>query len=267
MIMIEQDTFMQQQLNFFFESKPWDVFNAKETFVVSNLGSGVRLFFMAASGEAGGITLGQETDPHELMSLLKNGERANIGENDYHRCLAFSEEENVAFEDLNAIERYNWKIPNSKSNTHSIPFPFAFLHDAGEGLFRPTRADLDWFEVALRAITAFTETWKKKGKLDDDYKFELLTTIYKTDVRAQVRYYGLKLDKLEADWKDLVAYASKQPGSDYPTTDLTACRICGKPPTATEPLKRCGSCKLLLYCTKECQAKDWSIHKTHCKKV
>jgi len=250
-----------------YETKPWEIFKAKETFAVSRLGNGVRLFFMAASGESGGITLGQETNPHELMSLLKNGERATLGEHDYHRCLAFSEEESVAFEDINAIERYNWAIPKDKNNPFTIPYPFAFRQDAGEGSFRPSRDDLDWFEVALRAIAGFTAAWKTKGGSEEAHNFELLTTIYKNDVRVQVKLYGLQLDKLEAEWNNLVTNASKPPGSDYPTTDLTTCRICGKAPTATEQLKRCGNCKLLLYCTKECQAKDWNTHKVHCKKV
>jgi len=30
-------------------------------------------------------------------------------------------------------------------------------------------------------------------------------------------------------------------------------------------IKRCGVCKLVRYCGKECQSNDWKDHKTRCK--
>ena len=36
---------------------------------------------------------------------------------------------------------------------------------------------------------------------------------------------------------------------------------CGK---ANVPLKRCGKCKSAVYCSRECQAKDWAHHKKFC---
>ena len=35
---------------------------------------------------------------------------------------------------------------------------------------------------------------------------------------------------------------------------------------AKSDMKRCGKCKLVCYCSKECQSNDWSSHKRQCKR-
>ncbi len=41
------------------------------------------------------------------------------------------------------------------------------------------------------------------------------------------------------------------------------CNVCGK----LEGAKRCSGCKLIYFCGKPCQKKDWKIHKTFCKLI
>ncbi len=41
-----------------------------------------------------------------------------------------------------------------------------------------------------------------------------------------------------------------------------ACDGCG---SMKEPLKRCGGCKQVYYCSRACQQKAWKDHKTECK--
>lgn len=41
-----------------------------------------------------------------------------------------------------------------------------------------------------------------------------------------------------------------------------ACMECGKKPAGTKLFLFCGRCKMAPYCSKECQAKNWSKHKT-----
>ena len=41
------------------------------------------------------------------------------------------------------------------------------------------------------------------------------------------------------------------------------CSNCGK---KTESLKRCGTCQVAAYCSKECQRNDWTRHKSECTK-
>ena len=43
----------------------------------------------------------------------------------------------------------------------------------------------------------------------------------------------------------------------------TKCSNCGK---EAENLKRCGTCQVAAYCSKECQRNDWTRHKSECMK-
>ncbi|PBL01958.1 hypothetical protein ARMGADRAFT_233531 [Armillaria gallica] len=42
---------------------------------------------------------------------------------------------------------------------------------------------------------------------------------------------------------------------------------CSEGDCSTEATHRCSRCKERVYCSAECQAKDWPTHKTQCKKV
>ena len=44
------------------------------------------------------------------------------------------------------------------------------------------------------------------------------------------------------------------------------CGQCGVWQSDTErKLERCSGCKLVYYCSRECQKRDWKEHKAHCK--
>jgi hypothetical protein len=45
--------------------------------------------------------------------------------------------------------------------------------------------------------------------------------------------------------------------------DDSKCRQCSK---ASESLQRCGRCKTVCYCSKECQVAHWPTHKANCKR-
>lgn len=45
------------------------------------------------------------------------------------------------------------------------------------------------------------------------------------------------------------------------TSNEYMCSICGK---RDIKLKKCGKCKIIAYCSEECQRKDWTKHKKHC---
>lgn len=41
------------------------------------------------------------------------------------------------------------------------------------------------------------------------------------------------------------------------------CEICGK----SEDIKRCAKCKVVAYCSRECQKSDWKKHKKICPQL
>uniref|UniRef100_A0A8R1J1G4 MYND-type domain-containing protein n=1 Tax=Caenorhabditis japonica TaxID=281687 RepID=A0A8R1J1G4_CAEJA len=45
------------------------------------------------------------------------------------------------------------------------------------------------------------------------------------------------------------------------------CANCLRSPTSGEKLQRCGGCNFSKYCSKECQAAAWVVHKTECKRL
>jgi len=42
------------------------------------------------------------------------------------------------------------------------------------------------------------------------------------------------------------------------------CQLCGK---EAEKMKKCSVCRLVRYCSQECQLEDWKEHKKSCKKA
>jgi len=44
--------------------------------------------------------------------------------------------------------------------------------------------------------------------------------------------------------------------------DMFTCAFCGK--TASEKLKMCSRCKMVSYCSRECQVEHWKVHKKEC---
>jgi hypothetical protein len=47
-----------------------------------------------------------------------------------------------------------------------------------------------------------------------------------------------------------------------PKTGQKICSFCKQIP---EKRKKCGKCKIAIYCSRECQAQDWMIHKLKCE--
>ncbi|KAJ7064901.1 hypothetical protein C8F01DRAFT_780114 [Mycena amicta] len=55
-----------------------------------------------------------------------------------------------------------------------------------------------------------------------------------------------------------------QPALRVDKVTRASCSVCYKTETKTQKFQRCGKCKKQIYCSKECQTKDWPLHKTNC---
>ncbi|KAI9016850.1 hypothetical protein DFJ74DRAFT_678623 [Hyaloraphidium curvatum] len=53
--------------------------------------------------------------------------------------------------------------------------------------------------------------------------------------------------------------------SNLPTVTGRSCGACGQLSMNKKDFQRCSRCKLVLYCSKACQAKDWPEHKKMCR--
>ena len=49
--------------------------------------------------------------------------------------------------------------------------------------------------------------------------------------------------------------------------DKNRCARCGAQRSAEVKMKACADCKMVLYCSQQCQAEDWEGHKGLCRKL
>ena len=84
-------------------------------------------------------------------------------------------------------------------------------------------------------------------------------------VRGESIFAKLVMGQLqnENDIAPFVRQPLKVELSKYADKGLPACHYCQ---TGTEALKACGACKKTRYCSRECQKKDFKVHKKVCKK-
>jgi hypothetical protein len=66
----------------------------------------------------------------------------------------------------------------------------------------------------------------------------------------------------------LQSFATAAPTTTPTTTPMTparTCAKCGKSASVDTPLHRCGGCRAVYYCSRECQAIEWKAsHKVAC---
>jgi len=58
----------------------------------------------------------------------------------------------------------------------------------------------------------------------------------------------------------------REDGGHLEVLSITRCAHCNKS-SAAQPLSKCGQCENCYYCSRTCQKRDWSLHKTSCVKI
>ncbi len=86
----------------------------------------------------------------------------------------------VAFGDLDGIEKYHWPIIDE----NTIPFPMVF--DRQGGVARPDRAELLWYQAALRAIPIFVRENLRSDRAGDYVPAEASIVVPTSDGEATV---------------------------------------------------------------------------------
>jgi len=222
------------------------------------------------------VRIGIEPNLEELQHLFKSGERKTLDEGvpgAYHRCLFYTDEFSLPFDDLYDVESQKLPLGGDPTKESFVyPFPIGFRKEMGN-FFRPPITDLEWMEVGARALARFTEDYRQNKLTTEEgseseiiKKVDYKVPLYNRHTNVAVTMVSSKsTDTVKhifnevyvEDQTHIILEPSKE-GSDH---DPNACRVCKR---ADQPLKLCGRCKKKLYCSRECQQKDWSIHSKIC---
>lgn len=251
----------------FFNEAPWKTFTRPHVFTIS-WKEEVRLFTVTGKDMEPGIIM--ETKWSDMRSLLESRKKPINGPEDYYCVLIFTGESGIPFADLEAAERYEWplatrsifnstKIPKDEEQASCFPLPACFPDSPPEveKMFRPKRWELLWFEVACKAIARFTREYRKdEASPRVDLRFPISLHSGNSAVRVCFWDTPERFDEVETFFKNEQINV---------TQSSLACVICNKLEDGGQVvLKRCGTCKKKLYCSRECQMADWKAHKPKC---
>jgi tetratricopeptide (TPR) repeat protein len=115
----------------------------------------------------------------------------------------FDEISLLPFDDLDAVQQYNWDVAADDA------YPLPMIYTRSGKAKRPSRADLIWYEAALRAIPIFIDEYLKTDKpgqlLPTEAKFEV--PVHSGKAEVTVKYPGGILPQetraAMMDWNDL----------------------------------------------------------------
>ena len=158
---------------------------------------------MGNGGVEYGLALYKQWDDLMLQFSLADDPAEMLPEKGAH-SLFFGDITQVPFDDLDAIEAYGWEVVDDEG----YPIPAVFTRD-GEA-HRPERADLLWYEAAMRAILKFVP---EHLEFDDqgDYhptrvEFDISTHTGETKVAIEYPAGEIPVENRPAemlDWSEL----------------------------------------------------------------
>jgi len=237
------------------------------------------LFLQTGTREPGIL---MEKDWDHIFSIITKGQRSQDEENrpktkpweDCYRALFFTKEECIPFDDLEAIERYEWPLPFGKLGVKPEPnvpnwLPHPVCFDISppnpEQMYLPQRRDLNWFEVASFALSEFTNLFKKGNiSTENGVSFSVLP------ISIRQKSHTIKIGAWKYQTKDnnTINDIREYIESELKQAKAPACKIClKKEGLDIKELKRCGNCKIKLYCSQACQLAHWKVHKEECNKL
>ena len=134
----------------FYRAQPWVELANRDVLAVS-VRPQSEPFYITIMGQGGveyGLALHKSWADVERQYSAQDVIDEIIPPDGYH-AVNFNEITEVPFDDLDAIELYNWEIANPEA------YPVPMIYTLDEGVFRPDREQLIWYEAALRAIPIF----------------------------------------------------------------------------------------------------------------
>jgi tetratricopeptide (TPR) repeat protein len=132
----------------------------------------------------------------------------------------FDEVSQVPFDDLEAIEKYGWEVADKQA------YPVAIIYSREGGVKRPSRADLLWYEAALRAIPRFSRDHLQPGQPGDYLPVEATFSVptHSGETTVHLKYPGgtLSKEKHPVNLSDWPGFDDEANGDEMPLFDRRA---------------------------------------------
>lgn len=121
------------------------------------------------AGESFGLSVNDTLD--DLYQMIENTQTGKMRSGNYSvLSCAYESPYYLAFDDLDAIEKYGWEIPNEKA------YPSITRYSPKTDLQPPTKEDIFWLEAVLPVLTEFfknhfnaEEFFRDFGKVEFEY--------------------------------------------------------------------------------------------------
>lgn len=142
----------------FYRAAPWiqlsnddimaiRVLPQKEPYYVSVMGQGGIEYGMALYLRWGDVESIYLPHDHPMEVMPAEGSHSFL----------FNEITEISFDDLDAIEKYGWRVANNQA------YPFPAIFEPADHVRRPDRDEILWYEAVLRAIPEFVQNHVKKN--------------------------------------------------------------------------------------------------------
>jgi len=186
----------------FYRAAPWvRLYNVQGLAV--RLSTQAEPWYVSVMGNAGieyGLSVSMTWDDFKQMVSGPSSPQDVMPAGGGHSML-FNHMTEVPFDDLDAIERYGWSVPDE----NTIPFPMVF--DRKANVARPDRTELLWYQAALRAIPIFVREHLHPDTQGDYAPAEASIPVPTSDgeVTVIIRYPAGELDRaaeptVSLDW-------------------------------------------------------------------
>ena len=170
----------------YYRATPWYVLSDEIPLAIDVVNGGGKRFavVMGAGGIEYGLAVYKEWADLERLFQFMDNPLETVADAGSHSLL-FGDITGLPFDDLDALEEYDWEVADDEA----YPLPVIFSRD--DGVLRPTKTDLIWYEAALRAIVEFVqrhgetladEGWLEARSLIED-TYQIQTALGAHEVR------------------------------------------------------------------------------------
>ena len=137
----------------FYREAPWELMLDEDLVALRYPAPDGKWRFASVMGNAGlefGLAVFDDLFDYDLVASTPPEDA--IGMMNY-RSITYDDMTTVPFADLDALEQYGWEI----AEEDAYPIPFQVTED--EEVLRPGPDEIDWYTIALRAVTAFFQEY------------------------------------------------------------------------------------------------------------